>query len=51
MKTTIPASKPRNFVVKNSIKTTSGAGKHKDKKKAEKNGEFKHKESLHKVKL
>jgi hypothetical protein len=37
----IPASKPRNFVAKNA--TTSGAGAHKDKKKAEKQGDVKHK--------
>lgn len=37
----IPASKPRNFVVKN--QKTSGAGSHKDKKKAEKQGDVKHK--------
>ena len=37
----IPASKPRNFVAKN--QKTAGAGAHKDKKKAEKQGEFKHK--------
>jgi hypothetical protein len=35
------ASKPRNFVAKNM--TTSGAGPHKDKKKADKQGEVKHK--------
>lgn len=35
------APKPRNFVAKNA--TTSGAGAHKDKKKAEKQGDFKHK--------
>lgn len=34
-------SKPRNFVAKNAINT--GAGAHKDKKKAEKQGDFKHK--------
>ncbi len=51
MKEKIPASKPRNFVVKNSIKTTSGAGRHKDKKKAEKNGEFKHKQTLLSTKI
>ncbi len=33
--------KPRNFVAKNA--TTSGAGAHKDKKKAEKQGDVKHK--------
>jgi hypothetical protein len=38
---TIPTSKPRNFVAKNA--TTSGAGAHKDKKKAEKQGDTKHK--------
>ncbi len=37
----IPASKPRNFVAKN--QKTAGAGAHKDKKKAEKQGDFKHK--------
>lgn len=40
----IPASKPRNFVAKNA--TTSGAGAHKDKKKAEKQGDVKHKKDL-----
>ena len=35
--------KPRNFVAKNAKATTSGAGAHKDKKKAEKQGEVKHK--------
>ena len=35
------APKPRNFVAKNA--TTSGAGAHKDKKKAEKQGDVKHK--------
>jgi hypothetical protein len=35
------AVKPRNFVAKNAI--TSGAGAHKDKKKAEKQGDVKHK--------
>jgi hypothetical protein len=34
-------SKPRNFVAKNAINT--GAGAHKDKKKAEKQGDIKHK--------
>lgn len=33
--------KPRNFVAKNAVNT--GAGAHKDKKKAEKQGDFKHK--------
>ena len=37
----IPASKPRNFVAKNS--KTAGAGAHKDKKKAAKQGNVKHK--------
>ena len=37
----IPASKPRNFVAKN--QKTAGAGAHKDKKKAEKQGYEKHK--------
>jgi hypothetical protein len=37
----IPASKPRNFVAKN--QKTAGAGAHKDKKKAEKQGDTKHK--------
>ncbi len=37
----IPASKPRNFVAKN--QKTAGAGAHKDKKKAEKQGDVKHK--------
>lgn len=35
--------KPRNFVAKNAGTTTSGAGAHKDKKKAMKQGEVKHK--------
>ena len=35
--------KPRNFVAKNASATTSGAGAHKDKKKAAKQGETKHK--------
>ena len=39
----IPISKPRNFVAKNAMATTSGAGAHKDKKKAEKQGDVKHK--------
>jgi hypothetical protein len=38
----IPASKPRNFVAKN--QKTAGAGAHKDKKKADKQGEVKHKQ-------
>lgn len=37
----IPASKPRNFVAKN--QKTAGAGAHKDKKKADKQGDVKHK--------
>ena len=37
----IPASKPRNFVAKNS--KTAGAGAHKDKKRSEKQGGVKHK--------
>jgi hypothetical protein len=35
--------KPRNFVAKNAMKTTSGAGAHKDKKRADKQGNVKHK--------
>ena len=38
----IPAEKPRNFVAKNA--KMGGAGQHKDKKKAEKQGDFKHKQ-------
>jgi hypothetical protein len=38
----IPSSKPRNFVVKN--QKTAGAGAHKDKKRAEKQGDVKHKQ-------
>ena len=37
------ATKPRNFVAKNAAATTSGAGAHKDKKKAMKQGDTKHK--------
>jgi hypothetical protein len=37
----IPAGKPRNFVAKN--QQTAGAGAHKDKKRAEKHGNVKHK--------
>ena len=37
----VPASKPRNFVAKN--QKTAGAGAHKDKKRAEKQGDTKHK--------
>lgn len=40
------SSKPRNFVAKNAKATTSGAGAHKDKKRAEKQGEVKHKKEL-----
>lgn len=40
----IPASKPRNFVAKNM--KTGNAGAHKDKKKAEKQGDVKHKKDL-----
>jgi hypothetical protein len=40
----IPANKPRNFVAKNAPK--AGAGAHKDKKKAEKQGDTKHKKEL-----
>lgn len=36
-------AKPRNFVAKNARATTSGAGAHKDKKKAAKQGYNKHK--------
>ena len=40
----IPSNKPRNFVAKNAI--SSGAGQHKDKKRAEKQGDVKHKAKL-----
>jgi hypothetical protein len=40
----IPAEKPRNFVAKNA--KMGGAGQHKDKKKAEKQGDLKHKQKL-----
>lgn len=40
----IPKDKPRNFVAKNA--KMGGAGQHKDKKKAEKQGDVKHKKSL-----
>jgi hypothetical protein len=40
----IPSSTPRNFVAKNA--KTGGAGAHKDKKKAEKQGNVKHKKPL-----
>lgn len=39
----IPTAKPRNFVAKNAMKTTSGAGAHRDKKKEQKQGYEKHK--------
>ncbi len=39
----IPQNKPRNFVAKNAMKTTSGAGAHRDKKKEQKQGYEKHK--------
>ena len=39
-KKTVPVSTPRNFVAKNA--KTGGAGQHKDKKKAEKQGNVKH---------
>ena len=38
----VPQSKPRNFVAKN--QKTAGAGAHKDKKRAEKQGDVKHKQ-------
>ena len=38
-------TKPRNYVAKNAMATTSGAGAHKDKKKASKQGQVKHKSS------
>lgn len=37
------APKPRNFVAKNAMATTSGAGAHRDKKKEQKQGYEKHK--------
>ncbi len=40
----VPATKPRNFVAKNS--KSAGAGAHKDKKRAEKQGDVKHKKDL-----
>ena len=39
--------KPRNFTAKNS--PTTGSGPHKDKKRAEKNGDKKHKENYMKM--
>lgn len=41
---TVAASKPRNFVAKNA--KMGGAGQHKDKKKAEKQGDVKHKKAM-----
>lgn len=38
----VPVGKPRNYVAKNAMKTTSGAGQHKDKKRADKQGHVKH---------
>ena len=40
----VPATKPRNFVAKNA--KMGGAGQHKDKKKAQKQGDVKHKKPL-----
>jgi hypothetical protein len=40
-KNTVPATTPRNFVAKNA--KTGGAGAHKDKKRADKQGDVKHK--------
>ena len=40
----LPAEKPRNFVAKNA--KMGGAGAHKDKKKAEKQGNVKHKQKV-----
>lgn len=42
----VKSSTPRNFVAKNAKATTSGAGAHKDKKRAEKQGDVKHKKEL-----
>lgn len=44
----IPTDKPkiRNYVAKNAKSTTSGAGAHKDRKKASKAGEVKHKKDM-----
>ena len=39
----LPQSKPRNFVAKNAMSTTSGAGAHRDKKREQKQGYEKHK--------
>ena len=38
--------KIRNYVAKNAKSTTSGAGAHKDRKKAAKSGEVKHKKDM-----
>jgi hypothetical protein len=38
--------RPRNFVAKNAMKVTSGAGAHKDKKRADKQGDVKHKKQM-----
>jgi hypothetical protein len=40
----IAQTKPRNFVAKNAVKT--GAGAHKDRKKADKQGDVKHKKPV-----
>jgi hypothetical protein len=40
------APKVRNFVAKHAAKTTTGAGQHKDMKRAEKQGNVKHKKDL-----
>jgi hypothetical protein len=40
----VEPSKPRNFVAKNAI--NAGAGAHKDKKRADKQGDVKHKKQL-----
>lgn len=42
----IEPTKPRNFVAKNSKMGMSGAGAHKDKKKAMKQGDVKHKQKV-----
>jgi hypothetical protein len=39
----VEPQRPRNFVAKNAMKASSGAGAHKDKKRAEKQGDVKHK--------
>ena len=43
IKDLVPANKPRNFVAKNAMKTTSGSGAHRDKKHEQKKGYEKHK--------